>query len=82
MLRAALWAATRDLTKATRWAAGIGQGFGLLLIFAGISMIFGIRVPWLGRGLVPGLWSAFIGWFLYRAAAASYSRVVDHGSAG
>jgi Zn-dependent protease/CBS domain-containing protein len=76
VLRAALWAATHDLTKATRWAAGIGQGFGLLLIFAGISMIFGIGVPWLGRGFVPGLWSAFIGWFLYRAAAASYSRVL------
>jgi Zn-dependent protease/CBS domain-containing protein len=76
VLRAALWAATHDLTKATRWAAGIGQGFGLLLIFAGISMILGVRVPWLGRGLVPGLWSAFIGWFLYRAAAASYSRVL------
>lgn len=76
VLRAALWAATRDLTKATRWAAGIGQGFGLLLIFSGVSMIFGVGVPWLGRGLVPGLWTAFIGWFLYRAAATSYSRVL------
>jgi Zn-dependent protease/CBS domain-containing protein len=76
VLRASLWAATRDLTKATRWAADIGQGFGLLLIFAGVSMILGVRVPWLGRGLVSGLWTAFIGWFLYGAAAASYSRVV------
>src|SRR5689334_420288 len=76
VLRAALWAGTRDLTKATRWAAGIGQAFGMLLIFAGISMLLGIRVPWLGRGLIPGLWTAFIGWFLYRAAAASYSRVL------
>jgi Zn-dependent protease/CBS domain-containing protein len=76
VLRAALWAGTRDLTKATRWAAGIGQGFGLLLIFAGVSMVLGVGVPWLGRGLIPGLWTAFIGWFLYRAAAASYSRVV------
>src|SRR4051812_11442867 len=76
VLRAALWAATRNLTKATRWAAGIGEGFGLLLILAGISMLLGVGVPWLGRGLVGGLWTAFIGWFLYRAAAASYSRVV------
>jgi Zn-dependent protease/CBS domain-containing protein len=76
VLRAALWAGTRDLAKATRWAAGIGQAFGMLLIFAGISMALGIPVPWLGRGLVPGLWTAFIGWFLYRAAAASYSRVL------
>jgi len=76
VLRAVLWAVTHDLTKATRWAAGVGQAFGLLLIFAGISMLFGIGVPWLGRGLVPGLWTAFIGWFLYGAAASSYSRVM------
>jgi Zn-dependent protease/CBS domain-containing protein len=76
VLRAAIWAGTRDLTKATRWAAGIGQAFGLLLILVGVSMIFGISVPWLGRGLVSGLWTAFIGWFLYGAAASSYSRVL------
>jgi predicted transcriptional regulator len=76
VLRAALWAATHDLAKATRWAAWVGQAFGLLLIMTGVSMVLGIGVPWLGRGLVPGLWTAFIGWFLYRAAAASYSRVV------
>jgi len=76
VLRAALWAGTGDLKKATRWAAGVGQAFGLLLIFAGVSMILGVRLPWLGRGLVSGLWTAFIGWFLYGAAASSYSRVV------
>ncbi|HEY7373016.1 MAG TPA: site-2 protease family protein [Polyangia bacterium] len=76
VLRAALWAGTRDLAKATRWAAMIGQAFGLLLIMIGVGMILGIAVPWLGRGLIPGLWTAFIGWFLYKAAAASYSRVV------
>jgi Zn-dependent protease/predicted transcriptional regulator len=76
VLRAALWAGTRDLSKATRWASAVGQTFAMLLIFAGVSMVLGIRVPWLGRGLVPGLWTAFIGWFLYRAAAASYSRVL------
>ena len=43
VLRAALWAATHDLTKATRWAAFIGQSFALLLIFVGVSMILGYR---------------------------------------
>jgi Zn-dependent protease/CBS domain-containing protein len=76
VLRAALWAATRDFTKATRWAAGVGQAFGALLIIAGISMMFGIHIPFLGRGLIPGLWATMIGWFLYGAAAASYAQVV------
>jgi Zn-dependent protease len=75
LLRAALWAATGDLRRATRWAARIGQAFGLLLVFAGINMMFGLRIPFFGRGLGAGLWIAFIGWFLNRAAAASYSQL-------
>jgi len=78
VLRAILWAITRDFARATRWAAGAGQAFGLLLIFAGISMMFGIRLPFLGTGFVPGLWMAFIGWFLSGAAATSYRQVVLH----
>jgi Zn-dependent protease/CBS domain-containing protein len=76
VLRAALWAATRDLAKATRWAAFVGQAFGMLLIMLGVSMILGVAIPWLGRGLISGLWAAFIGWFLYAAAASSYSQVM------
>ena len=76
VLRAALWAATRDLAKATRWAAFVGQAFGMLLIILGVSMVVGVAIPWLGRGLISGLWTAFIGWFLYGAAAASTSQVM------
>lgn len=76
VLRAALWATTRDYSKATRWAAGIGQAVGLLFILAGVTMMLGARVPLLGRGLVSGLWIAFIGWFLKSAAASSYSQVM------
>src|SRR5215831_6375059 len=75
VLRALLWAATGDYSRATRWAAGVGQAFGLLLIFAGIGMIFGVSIPLLGSGFVPGLWLAFIGWFLNGAAASSYRQV-------
>jgi Zn-dependent protease len=78
VLRAVLWAVTRDFARATRWAAGAGQAFGLLFVFAGISMMFGIRLPLLGTGFVPGLWMAFIGWFLSGAAATSYRQVVLH----
>jgi Zn-dependent protease/predicted transcriptional regulator len=76
VLRAALWAATGDLRKATRWAAGLGRVFAMLFILAGISMALGVRLPFFGTGLVPGLWIAFIGWFLQRASTASYGRVM------
>ncbi len=69
-------AGTRDLTKATRWAAGVGQAVGILFIVGGVTMMLGARIPFFGRGLVSGLWIAFIGWFLHSAAKASYSRVV------
>src|SRR5436305_695735 len=48
----------------------------MLFVLAGISMVLGLHVPFLGTGLVPGLWIAFIGWFLQRASAASYARVM------
>jgi predicted transcriptional regulator len=76
VLRAVLWGATGDLRKATRWAAGLGRFFATLFILAGISMALGFRVPYLGSGLIPGLWIAFIGWFLQRASSASYARVM------
>jgi Zn-dependent protease/predicted transcriptional regulator len=76
VLRAVLWGATGDLRKATRWAAGLGRVFATLFIVAGISMALGFRVPYLGSGLIPGLWIAFIGWFLQRASSASYARVM------
>lgn len=76
VLRSLLWAITEDLRSATRWAAWVGQGFGWLMVVSGISMIFGIRIPFFGTGLGNGLWLAFIGWYLNNASAQSYQRVV------
>lgn len=76
VLRAVLWGATGDVVRATRWAAGLGQAFGWLLIACGFLMMFGVRVPVLGGGLVGGVWVAIIGWFLARAAAASYAQIL------
>lgn len=76
VLRSTLWALTGDLRRATRWATLVGQAFAWLLIITGISMVFGVRIPFLGTGLVGGLWLAFIGWFLNNAAAQSYQQVV------
>jgi len=76
VFRALLWALTRDLRTATRWASRAGQAFAWMLIITGVAMAFGIQVPVFGGGLVQGLWFAFIGWFLNTAAVASYRQVI------
>jgi Zn-dependent protease/CBS domain-containing protein len=74
VLRSIIWAVTRDLHVATRWASAIGQAIGWFLIFLGVAIAFGARVPFFGRGIVSGLWLAFIGWFLSSAAAMTWRR--------
>lgn len=76
VLRAILWGITDDLLRATQWASKLGQGFAWLLIIVGVSMMLGLRVPLLGGGLVPGMWLAFIGWFLNNAALTSYRQLL------
>ena len=68
IFRAALWHMTGSLAKATRIAAGTGQGIGYALIFLGIWT--GFTVNWFS-----GLWLAFIGWFLMNAAQESIVQV-------
>jgi Zn-dependent protease len=76
VVRSILWGITDDLKKATRWASWLGQAVAWLLIFAGMSMLFGAQIPILGSGFINGLWLIFIGWFLQNAAVQSYRRVV------
>ena len=76
IVRAALWAVTGNLHTATRWAARLGQLVAWTLIFAGVAMIFGARVPIFGRGVAGGLWIALIGWFLSNAASTSYRQLL------
>jgi Zn-dependent protease len=76
ILRSIFWAVVDDLRRATRWASWIGQGIAWLMIVAGVSMIFGVQIPFLGGGVSSGLWLAFIGWFLNTSAVASYRQVV------
>jgi Zn-dependent protease len=76
IVRSILWSITDDLKKATRWASWLGQAVAWLLIFAGMSMLFGAQIPLLGSGFINGLWLTFIGWFLQNAAVQSYRRVV------
>ncbi|WP_406042073.1 site-2 protease family protein [Micromonospora sp. NBC_00898] len=61
LLRAAVWKATGDRTKASVVAARAGWGLGILLI------AFGLWRFLVGAG-IGGLWLALIGWFLIGAA--------------
>jgi Zn-dependent protease/predicted transcriptional regulator len=78
VLRSILWAITGNLRRATQMASQIGQIIAWLFIIAGIMMVFGYDIPFLGTGLINGLWIAFIGWFLNSAALQSYRQVVIH----
>jgi len=76
IVRSILWGITDDLHKATRWASWMGQAVAWILIFAGMSMLFGVQIPLLGAGFINGIWLIFIGWFLQSAAVQSYRKVV------
>ncbi len=68
VLRAIVWAITKNADRSTRIAAGVGQVVAFLFILDGIWQVFS------GAGF-GGLWIAFIGWFLMDAARASYAQV-------
>jgi Zn-dependent protease len=64
MLRAALWAITKNLRTATRWATRVGIAVAWVIIAIGITVL-------LSGGVLEGLWLGLIGWFLSSAARAS-----------
>ncbi|MHB1294668.1 MAG: site-2 protease family protein [Anaerolineae bacterium] len=76
ILRSILWALTKSLRTATRWATWVGQAIAWLFIVGGIAMAFGVTIPVFGSGFINGLWLAFIGWFLNSASAQSYQQMV------
>jgi Zn-dependent protease/CBS domain-containing protein len=71
VLRAILWAARRDLARATRWASWVGQAVAYLFILSGVVRAFG--GDWVG-----GIWIAFIGFFLDNAARSTYYQLTLH----
>lgn len=76
VLRATIWGITGNLRRATQFASRAGQAFAWLLMWLGLLMILGLRVPFLGGGLIGGLWIAVIGWFLNNAARTSYRQML------
>lgn len=70
ILRAALWHKWKNLRRATRTAAAVGNVFGLLLIVGGVYTI-------VAQGeFIGGMWLALIGLFVRNAANSSYQQVL------
>ncbi|MBC7288203.1 MAG: site-2 protease family protein, partial [Armatimonadetes bacterium] len=72
MIRSLLWAAWRDLTRATAVAAGLGKAFGYTLGGVGVWLAIGPA-----HQVLDGLWLTFLGWLLAAAAEQAYARVRD-----
>jgi Zn-dependent protease len=65
--RAIAWWRTGSRTSGTRFAATLGQGFGLILIALGIFLV-------LQGDLVGGLWLGFVGFILRGAARGAIAQ--------
>jgi Zn-dependent protease len=71
LLRAAAWARSGDLLRATRVASMSGTVMAYALMVGGV-------VLFLFNGLFSGLWFILIGWFLLSQAKVGYEQVVTH----
>ena len=67
ILRAIVWAVTKNYKRATTIAANAGRIFGLLFIMLGVFQIF-------QNNVFNGLWIVFIGWFLEITAMSQIQR--------
>jgi Zn-dependent protease/predicted transcriptional regulator len=64
VLRALLWAVTKDVLVATKWASRAGQALGMLLVAVAVLGVL--------RGTFDLVWFAVMGWFLASLAASAY----------
>jgi Zn-dependent protease/CBS domain-containing protein len=69
VLRAALWAWRGNLRWATRFAAGIGGAFGIVLIALGVLSL-------LSGNVIGGFWWILIGMFMRSASQSSYRHLL------
>ena len=69
VLRSALWRWKGSLRWATRITAGIGSGFGVLLIVLGVFALF-------SGNPVGGIWWVLLGLFVRSAAGTAYQQLL------
>lgn len=68
VLRAGLWAWSKNFHKATRYSARVGQGFAAFLMVFGIyDVVAGLEIG--------GVWFLLIGAFLYTAAQSTHRQI-------
>lgn len=75
VLRSFLWAMSKNLRQATFWASWTGRLIAWMMIVTGLVMLIGINIPFLGTGLLNGIWLIFVGWFLRNASIQSYQSI-------
>jgi Zn-dependent protease len=68
VLRALLWALTKDVLKATRWATRAGQAIGYTLVAVAVYLVL--------HGELDAIWLAIMGWFISVLAASAYAQQV------
>ncbi|TKB63914.1 MAG: CBS domain-containing protein [Nitrospira sp.] len=77
MLRAGLWAWGNNFYRATKQAAGVGLGFGVMLGLAGLVVLYRSASGGLPTSMASnGGWVVVIGMFLFSAALASRRQAV------
>ncbi len=69
VLRSILWKVKGNLRWATRIAAGLGSGIGMILIMLGI-------VTFIMGGFIGGMWYFLIGMFIRWASQSSYRQLL------
>lgn len=68
VFRSVIWGITKDLLKATKWAAVVGQFFGWLMVtYAVIGVL---------NGRLDTIWFGLIGWFIASLAGRAYQQQV------
>lgn len=70
VLRATLWFLGDELLPATRLAAQIGRACGAAIGIGGLAFGIAVAQP------IAALWSALIGYFLFRTASGSYRQTL------